>query len=456
MKSFSVAARLSLCAAIAAAGCSKANFGDTKAVTVPRAAKTPAEGASSVATSRPAPSEADAAAIVPSSPVPSPNVASPIVPPLNAPSTAVVKDSVVPPVQAPQTPTEPIKIAPDVAFDLSCAAELASVYSFMTTAGAAKHFLNVNPTCSSMRTTTSTQLGNTAVDIVFVIDVTNSMGPSIASIRTSVQQFVDKLVTRGWNARFAALAFRDTHDGDGSVPRMVPFGNAAQISTALATWEAFGGGDGQEGSQDAVGYAFDLIQTAGRPSAQKVIMLVSDVVGYAMSPNAAAGELASHSDFSVTALAAKLKSANVGPLKVFSSVYAEPVNDGFVLLPSATKQWDDLRQQSGIPGENLSFPLTESVMLDQFATKFEVVNSQEELVCRLQSVTLEGAAAPVKLASGVQRLALGTQVQTTASAGKVLEVKRCCSVKSSATATLAEPVVCADPVTHRVTLGLTK
>jgi len=339
-------------------------------------------------------------------------------------------------------------VVKDATFDLSCDAELASAFSVKATAGAPGHFLDVSPTCSSVRSTTSSKPVAEALDLVFVVDVTSSMEANISSIRTNLQRFVSKLVERGWDARFAAIAYRDTGE---NVPPPIPFGTGSQMSSGLNSWRAEGGGDDyQEGSQDAMAQAVKLYQSSGRPAARKVVLLVSDEIGYAMSETGSSGP---HNDFSITKLAAKLKFAGVGDLKLYCSV---PARSSATPIFSPTSQCNDLRTDSGIGGENIGFPLSESVLLDQFATKFQVVNSNEELSCRLHSVTMEGAAAPAKLGNGVQRLTLGSSAEMAASTGKIVEVKRCCSVLAAGVNGVLESAMCSDPVTRRVTLGVEK
>lgn len=115
------------------------------------------------------------------------------------------------------------------------------------------------------------------VDIMFVLDCTESMAGEINAIRDVIVSFVEMIEAEGIGVRVGLIEFRDRlcdeehrvflFDDD-------PFtSNAAIFRSAIKSVRAYGGGDFPESSLDALMLA---VRQPFSPGAQKVIVLVTD------------------------------------------------------------------------------------------------------------------------------------------------------------------------------------
>lgn len=109
---------------------------------------------------------------------------------------------------------------------------------------------------------------DTKVDIVFVFDVTGSMGEQIQDMQDNTIDFANDLENEGLDARYALVTFRDSNG-----VRQGFTGEASEFKDAVDTMTAAGGGDGPEDS-------FDAIMTGGklnfRDDAERVVVHVTD------------------------------------------------------------------------------------------------------------------------------------------------------------------------------------
>jgi len=110
--------------------------------------------------------------------------------------------------------------------------------------------------------------GVSAADIVFVLDVTGSMGNEIAEVKDNIIEFADSLQRRGVNYRLGMVTFLD------EIENIYAWTNDVQeFQSYVADQYAHGGGDGPENSLDALMAAtkFDF-----RPNAKRVIIWITD------------------------------------------------------------------------------------------------------------------------------------------------------------------------------------
>ncbi len=107
------------------------------------------------------------------------------------------------------------------------------------------------------------------VDVIFVFDVTGSMGDEIRSMIRKSEDFADEIASGGFDYRFSLVTFRDrVVRGD--------YGFTSDVSTFknwLSSLRAEGGGDTPENDLDALMYAMRL---PARKDAQKVLILITD------------------------------------------------------------------------------------------------------------------------------------------------------------------------------------
>lgn len=115
------------------------------------------------------------------------------------------------------------------------------------------------------------------VDIMFILDCTESMGGEIDAIRDAVLSFVDTLQGGGLHVRVGLIEFRDRLINE--EPRVLlfdgqPFTNDPRAFRREAmTLQAIGGGDPPESSLDAILLA---LRQPFDPRAQKILVLITD------------------------------------------------------------------------------------------------------------------------------------------------------------------------------------
>lgn len=116
------------------------------------------------------------------------------------------------------------------------------------------------------------------LDIVFVLDVTNSMDPQIKGIRDGIGQFGEELKKNELEARIGMVAFRDI-EYDKEALKVLQFvggpftTDTKAYSTEVGKLKADGGGDEPESSLDAI------VKAAEQPfrgKALKVLLLITD------------------------------------------------------------------------------------------------------------------------------------------------------------------------------------
>ncbi|MFH2048620.1 MAG: T9SS type A sorting domain-containing protein [bacterium] len=111
-----------------------------------------------------------------------------------------------------------------------------------------------------------------ATDIVFVFDITGSMGEEITALQTNIQLFADSLVSVGTDFRIGLVTFDDNvymyNSGN-----LLPAESLYVFRNWVNSLNAFGGDDGPEN-------AFGALEAATtmnfRPGAQKVFILITD------------------------------------------------------------------------------------------------------------------------------------------------------------------------------------
>ena len=126
---------------------------------------------------------------------------------------------------------------------------------------------------SAAETAEKTYLNAGVADVVFLVDVTGSMGPCINALRDNICAFIDMMTdTAGngspvtdWRAR--VVGYRDyPYDNGTSYGWLVdnPFTrDAAALRAQLAALEAKGGGPGQEGIPESLLDAMMVVATTG-------------------------------------------------------------------------------------------------------------------------------------------------------------------------------------------------
>lgn len=111
--------------------------------------------------------------------------------------------------------------------------------------------------------------GANALDLIFVLDVTGSMGGTIDGVKNNIIEFADSLKKRGIDYRLGMVTFLDI------IENIYPFTtDAVAFQKTVAAQFAHGGGDAPENSLDAL---YAASQYPFRDKANRVIIWITDI-----------------------------------------------------------------------------------------------------------------------------------------------------------------------------------
>lgn len=276
----------------------------------------------------------------------------------------------------------------------------------------------------------------TPTDIVIVLDVSSSMRGVIGTVRTHLQAFVDSLVRRNWDARFALITF------DERIERTIGFTSGTDMAQKLAgvTFiEDPSNNDIQEAGQLGIHNALTLLAGDAtlrreRAPADKIILYISDALAYAGT---------NHSDFSVTALSSRMASIRNSSLPGLKFYTSSPNALGLKGSPDPTfsqhsginirLQSSQIATEAGVPHRALTFPFTQEVFLTEFGSVFENTAGTERLTCVSTSGSLKDSQGRVLAnldATALSKASSGRVpmegFQSAKGQNLTLQINRCC------------------------------
>ncbi len=123
------------------------------------------------------------------------------------------------------------------------------------------------------------------VDIVFLIDVTGSMGKEIEGVKNSITNFLTYLKNSGLDVRVAIVPFGDyapadetTTDGIELDPRWLDFSDTVQAQEYVDQLTVGWGGDAPENSYGAILYAWN--NATWRSGSNRILILLTDAFSH--------------------------------------------------------------------------------------------------------------------------------------------------------------------------------
>lgn len=139
-----------------------------------------------------------------------------------------------------------------------------------------------------------------AVDIVFCIDVTGSMGPVIDAVKENVRSFHSQLGSAMAEKekaisqlRVRVIAYRDFADNASDAIQTTDFltlpGGTGEFETFVQRLRATGGGDEPESGLEALSLAIDSAWERGQDRRRHVIALFTDASAHPLGNAAARG-----------------------------------------------------------------------------------------------------------------------------------------------------------------------
>ncbi|HEX6071318.1 MAG TPA: Ig-like domain-containing protein [Longimicrobiaceae bacterium] len=145
------------------------------------------------------------------------------------------------------------------------------------------NFLVAEDGCSRPFTVTTSE-GAVGIDLVFIQDLSGSMGGAITGVRTSVISFAEQLAAAGLDIRIGSVGY----SGPSTIPS-TPAGSSSEYlgpvqdltsptafqAHVTSQWFASGGGDAPENGLEAIEYAHNNL--SWRPGATRVMIMITDI-----------------------------------------------------------------------------------------------------------------------------------------------------------------------------------
>jgi hypothetical protein len=240
---------------------------------------------------------------------------------------------------------------------------------------------------------------NRTLDVMFVLDVTGSMGNELNAVRAGVKELITTIQAQGWQLRAGSIAFAD------AILEEVPIsadleGLLNAMNPIHETWSARGGfgGDAPEVGLAALERGLTLLDEADGAATvgEKIVVYVSD----------APAEREHKKGFDIGATAQALKAFTVrldaSPQKPSFRLFHSTGSDRRSLtdlMPTPSEQIKEIVAQSGVANVKLPFPLDAKGVQEQFITKLAEGRLLTER-CTLKSVVLLSPEGIVLSASG--------------------------------------------------------
>lgn len=142
---------------------------------------------------------------------------------------------------------------------------------------ASLYYFFVQPNCSPRSQGPQKVTVTQTAQIIFVIDVTDSMKEVLQTIRLNLVQLSQALSANGWDVRYAAIGFAD----DFNSFRIATFGTADALLAQMSAWSTSTQGVSQKAGQLALEQALKMLedyqsQEPKRASADPIIIYMSD------------------------------------------------------------------------------------------------------------------------------------------------------------------------------------
>jgi hypothetical protein len=353
--------------------------------------------------------------------------------------------------------------APGVA-QLACATERGSGVSY---ARSATSKVTLADSCEKQTTITTTSSGKLPTDILFVLDVSNSMSGNLDTIKQNIVAFADGLTAKNWDVRYGAIGFVD----EPLAAMQIGFSSAANFKSAFASWgvqRVCPGVDAKGREQDqtkvncttqeaglkALRHAANVLESdaaavPARAGFDKFVLYISDAYAWDTA----------FEDFNVNGVADVFKAKKAGKLPGLKfahsvseadallstivsnpSYFKTPVRESDGLWYYVDKHIDpvdlhpvrtQMQALSGampsVPSSVLSYPFTQNVFLSQFSAAMTSTSHSATLQCQLSAakvVNAQGAVVTTATASrtfDLSSIAAGTT-------GLKLVIDRCCKL----------------------------
>lgn len=278
-------------------------------------------------------------------------------------------------------------------FNLTCAQESSPPpLKFDLAEKAAGYRIFVLPSCPRKQDLVKTVEMTKPLNLVFVIDITGSMGDSLQGLRTGIATMVANFQAGKWDVKVGAVGFVDLFADF----RIVDFADVKTVQQQIETWDLMDGGDFQEAGLIGIEQGVIMIKSLlakdpTRAQGRNVIIYVSDAPAYY--------DLRHNDNFSLVPLLTSMQSMvpAIGALELFYSTPAAVKPDEKVTgAPEPQAQMGALATQAKLGGGPLKFPLQADVLNDFSKTtqQITVVSGQKCYISTATLVSQDNAGIP--------------------------------------------------------------
>ncbi len=112
------------------------------------------------------------------------------------------------------------------------------------------------------------------IDLVFLVDITGSMGEEIEGVKNSIANFLDYIRSSGFDVKVAIVPFDDNAPGGNFSPGWLDLSDPEDAENYVTQFYAFGGNDWPENSYGAMLFAWENV--SWRSGSQRVMVLITD------------------------------------------------------------------------------------------------------------------------------------------------------------------------------------
>jgi hypothetical protein len=269
------------------------------------------------------------------------------------------------------------------------------------------------------------KIAKTPLNLVVVIDRSETMKANIDIVGGGIVGLVDSLDLNGWDTKTSVIGFKD-FDSELLISSFV---SADNVERTMRDWPIEGGGDIQGGGLSALYEAFKHLKRYGtdapeRAKGKNVILYVSNSPAfYAEDP----------SDFNVEEMYRDIEGVGLGDVSFLYAVPSVAFGDN---LPKPSEQMQQLVGFLG-KGKALAYPLTKDI-LKGLSYEFVRMTQTQPYSCRVTDARLvslpgQGKSLDLKVVGFEGVIAKGDAVQFIHEQSEAirkfqLSLTRCCKI----------------------------
>ncbi len=240
------------------------------------------------------------------------------------------------------------------------------------------------PTCPKQGTVSTVEDLSQPLNIIFVIDITQSMLPSFKVITEKIFELNQELTAANRTVQMAGIGFSN-YFRNYEVSNFLP---GVTFANQIQTWQLVNVGPSAVAGQLAISVALDKFvalqhQSPNMSNAQNIIFYVADDPIFSQ---------ASQTDYTVDALVSQVQNANINNLQFYYSVPNSLSTENTVAgAPNPLVQIQEFVTKSSLSATQLPFPLT-TQLLNTFSSQLVNVIKAPDQVCAIDTISFQSGS----------------------------------------------------------------